>query len=109
MPTRTPFSGFDATAAIRERERTTGLRVPIIALTAHAMQGDRDRCLQAGMDDYVPKPIGRGDLYRALAPCMQAARNRVSARTLPQEESDPHAFESPRSDAESIEPSLIGV
>jgi two-component system, sensor histidine kinase and response regulator len=57
------MSGTDATAAIRRRERVHGGHVPIIALTAHAMKGDRERCLDAGADGYVPKPIVRGDLF----------------------------------------------
>jgi signal transduction histidine kinase/DNA-binding response OmpR family regulator len=61
------MGGFEATAAIRAHESTTGRRVRIIAMTAHAMQGDRDRCLEAGMDDYVSKPIRPGDLQRAIA------------------------------------------
>jgi signal transduction histidine kinase/CheY-like chemotaxis protein/HPt (histidine-containing phosphotransfer) domain-containing protein len=59
--------GFEATAAIRARERDTGGRQPIIALTAHALKGDRDRCLEAGMDGYVPKPIRPEELFAALA------------------------------------------
>jgi two-component system, sensor histidine kinase and response regulator len=61
------MSGFDATAAIRMREAATGGRVPIIAMTAHAMAGDRDRCLAAGMDEYVAKPISLEALRRALS------------------------------------------
>jgi signal transduction histidine kinase/AmiR/NasT family two-component response regulator len=57
------MDGFEATAIIRERERATGAHLPIIALTANAMLGDQERCLQAGMDGYVSKPI---DIHRLL-------------------------------------------
>jgi len=51
------MDGFEATIAIREKEKTSGNHVPIIAMTAHAMVGDKERCLEAGMDDYISKPI----------------------------------------------------
>ena len=51
------MDGLAATAAIRNAEQSTGRHVPIVAMTAHAMKGDRERCLQAGMDGYVAKPI----------------------------------------------------
>ena len=63
------MNGFEATEAIRLRERQHGHRVPILALTAHAMQGDRERCLKAGMDGYVAKPIRQDELHEAIVAC----------------------------------------
>jgi two-component system sensor histidine kinase/response regulator len=60
------MGGFDATAAIRAIEAASGAHVPIIALTAHAMKGDREACLLAGMDDYVSKPIKREELIEVM-------------------------------------------
>jgi signal transduction histidine kinase/DNA-binding response OmpR family regulator len=61
------MNGFEATAAIRQEEQTTGRHIPIIAMTAHAMKGDKERCLTAGMDAYVSKPITPDELFRAVA------------------------------------------
>ena len=60
------MDGLTAAAAIRRREVQTGARVPIVALTAFAMQGDRERCLAAGMDDYMTKPIAASELMALL-------------------------------------------
>ena len=59
------MDGFQATEAIREAEED-GTHTPIIAITAHAMKGDRERCLDAGMDGYLSKPIRANDLYSAI-------------------------------------------
>jgi signal transduction histidine kinase/CheY-like chemotaxis protein len=60
------MDGLEATAEIRRHEQTTGEHIPIIAMTAHAMKGDRERCIDAGMDDYIAKPIHSADLYRVI-------------------------------------------
>ena len=61
------MGGFETTALLREREATEGRRTPIIAMTAHAMDGDRERCLVSGMDDYLSKPIQFRLLAEVLA------------------------------------------
>jgi two-component system, sensor histidine kinase and response regulator len=60
------MDGLEATAAIRARERSTGSRVPILAMTAHAHQEDRDRCLAAGMDGHLAKPIRYEELVQQI-------------------------------------------
>ncbi len=61
------MDGLAATAAIRKAEKTTGTHLPIIAMTAHAMKGDRERCLAAGMDGYISKPLRFSDIEDELA------------------------------------------
>ncbi len=60
------MDGFEATQRIRERERGTR-RIPIVAMTANAMVGDREQCLEAGMDDHIPKPVRMEELKRILS------------------------------------------
>jgi CheY-like chemotaxis protein len=60
------MDGFQATAAIREKEKTTGSHLRIIAMTAHSMKGDKERCLAAGMDGYVSKPISTEELFETI-------------------------------------------
>jgi len=60
------MDGLEATAAIREKEITTGTHIPIIAMTAHAMKGDRERCLAGGIDGYVSKPVRPQELFEAI-------------------------------------------
>ena len=60
------FDGFQVIEALRRREQTAGGHLPVVALTAHAMKGDRERCLQAGMDDYLSKPIRSAELFAVI-------------------------------------------
>jgi two-component system sensor histidine kinase/response regulator len=88
MPT---LNGLEATERIRERERGTGRRVPVLALTAHAMQGDRERCLAAGMDAYVSKPLRIEEFKEAIArlvavPLAAAAELSAAGVALPADE-----------------------
>ena len=73
------MDGFEATATIRAEERQTGRHVPIIAMTAHATKKDRQACLDAGMDDYIPKPIKLGELHACLARWLADAADAADA------------------------------
>jgi two-component system sensor histidine kinase/response regulator len=79
------MNGLDATRAIRVREGALGRHTPIVALTAHAIKGDREMCLEAGMDDYLSKPIQTSQLREVLArwntPAIAMAETGVETET----------------------------
>ncbi|MHB8654060.1 MAG: response regulator [Terriglobia bacterium] len=81
------MSGLEAAAAIRKKESETGGHVPIIATTADAMQGDREKCLEAGMDAYIAKPIQTAELFRTIEMLLPdsepAAADLLPASALP--------------------------
>jgi PAS domain S-box-containing protein len=82
------MDGLKATEKIREKERQTQLHIPIIAMTAHAMKGDRERCIEAGMDGYISKPINGRELEEAIAgviPGWDDTRDCKSSRTQEQD------------------------
>jgi CheY-like chemotaxis protein len=84
------LDGSQAAARIRGMERATGAHTPILALTAHAMKGDRERCLDAGMDDYVAKPVQRQKLLSAIGrlvapPPLEAVPRREGCAAPPPE------------------------
>jgi CheY-like chemotaxis protein len=70
------MDGFEATSIIRTKEQEVGTHTPIIALTAHAMKGDRERCLAAGMDDYISKPIHALQLIETLEAVLKNPQRR---------------------------------
>jgi signal transduction histidine kinase/CheY-like chemotaxis protein/ligand-binding sensor domain-containing protein/HPt (histidine-containing phosphotransfer) domain-containing protein len=71
------MDGLEATAAIRTREKQSGTHIPVVAMTAHAMKGDRERCIAAGMNDYISKPISQQQLLEAVR------RNRSASSGTP--------------------------
>ena len=70
------MGGFETTAAIRAQESVSGDHIPIVGVTARAISGDREKCLAAGMDDYVSKPIKTAELNAAVERVMLTARRR---------------------------------
>jgi two-component system sensor histidine kinase/response regulator len=76
------MGGLEATRAIRENEKATGQHVPIIAMTAHAMQGDRERCLEAGMDGYLSKPLDP-KVFQQTVESMASPQSATESETFP--------------------------
>jgi signal transduction histidine kinase/CheY-like chemotaxis protein len=74
------MDGFEATSIIRKKEEATGRHIPIIAMTAHALKGDQERCVAAGMDGYVSKPIRTSELFSAIESLLP---KKDSAPTIP--------------------------
>jgi CheY-like chemotaxis protein/HPt (histidine-containing phosphotransfer) domain-containing protein len=73
------MDGLEATRIIRARERSQKTRIPIIAMTARALAGDREKCLETGMDDYIVKPIRPDELFRAIGKALAAPRPKAAA------------------------------
>ena len=91
------MDGLEATRVIRQRETESGQRIPIIAMTAAAMKGDRERCLAVGMDDYISKPIAPGSLFATMAKYVDR-----SSSTEPNGEVEPIKAEDSTTDANDI-------
>jgi CheY-like chemotaxis protein len=86
------MDGLEATAVIRAEEAVTGQHIPIIALTARAMKGDRELCLEAGMDSYLSKPMQKRELYEAIARHVVSTSNSAAiGRAEPQSIAEQHA------------------
>jgi PAS domain S-box-containing protein len=84
------MDGFEATGIIRNKEKLQGTHIPIIAMTAHALKGDKERCIEAGMDDYVSKPIQPKELVVAIERCLsnlQSSRQKPVFETKPNQKS----------------------
>jgi CheY-like chemotaxis protein len=77
------MDGFEATQLIREKEKASGAHLPIIALTAHAMKGDEERCLTCGMDGYVSKPLKPEQLFSVIEIVAPSIGRRPDAKDLP--------------------------
>jgi PAS domain S-box-containing protein len=89
------MDGFETTKAIRAQERISKRHLPIVAMTAHAMSGDRERCLAAGMDSYVTKPVDASKLFIAIADALQqnVTPNTIRPQSPPSPAQAPHSID----------------
>ena len=87
------LDGFEATQIIREREKDGGGRLPIVAMTAHAMKGDKEKCLAAGMDDYVSKPINRDELFSVIQKFAKGGEATGNSASLSSKDDEPFTTE----------------
>jgi CheY-like chemotaxis protein len=87
------MNGFEATRLIRDREQADGGHIPIVAMTAHAMKGDREKCLAAGMDDYISKPIREADLFSVIESLANGLEGKKQTERLHRIENIDHAVQ----------------
>jgi two-component system, sensor histidine kinase and response regulator len=87
------MGGLEVTSAIRQKETVEGGHLPIIALTAHAMKGDREMCLSAGVDDYLTKPIRTDDFFAALERIRRGVPTQQASKPEPEQRSSSVAFD----------------
>jgi two-component system, sensor histidine kinase and response regulator len=83
------LTGLEATAFIRERERGTSRHIPIIAMTAHAIKGDREICLKAGMDGYLSKPVRAEELFQQIESCVSGNAPAIEPQSVVAKRSAP--------------------
>ncbi|MDZ4684535.1 MAG: PAS domain S-box protein [Planctomycetaceae bacterium] len=102
------LDGFKAVAAIREREKATGRHQPVVAMTAHAIAGDRERCLDAGMDDYVSKPVSSATLAAVLSRVAERTDSAVFAQVPNSTSTSPEPLEPLAFDVEAALANLNG-
>ena len=97
------MDGIEATKHIRNQEKTTGTRIPIIAMTAHAMQGDREQFMAAGMDGYVSKPINAEELYRVVEEAAAAIKAEGALEAAADSTSPPSQESEKPADPEAVD------
>ena len=79
------MDGMEATAAIRQNEKSSGRHLPIIAMTANAMTGDRERYLNGGMDGYISKPVSPSTMFAEIDRCVDGAERKTTMNNEPQD------------------------